>query len=380
MKKIKIFAMIFAACVAMSGCGAGEEEISVRDVKIRADNFKTLGRVYFDDDAACCALSGTGLEFSFTGTECTVTVEGDSMAGPGNADSNARIGIYLNGERVVDDMIDQPSETYEVLRTDIETEAQIKIVKLSESANSTFRITGITLNGTAPKPVENNQHLIEFIGDSITCGYGVDDPDPNHHFSTRTEDCTKAYAYKTAEKLGADYSLVSYSGYGIISGYTGGDEPLSAQTVPQYYSKYGYSWSKNDSFDPASVEYDFKRQPDVVVINLGTNDSSYCRNIPERCEVYKSAYVDFLKDIRKNNPDSTIIVALGIMGQELYSYAEQAAADYTAETGDTNIASMMFDNQNQQTDGVAADWHPTESTHDKAAEKLAGFIREKMGW
>ena len=125
MKKIKIFAMIFAACVAMSGCGAGEEEISVRDVKIRADNF-------------------TGLEFSFTGTECTVTVEGDSMAGPGNADSNARIGIYLNGERVVDDMIDQPSETYEVLKTDIETEAQIKIVKLSESANSTFRITGIT--------------------------------------------------------------------------------------------------------------------------------------------------------------------------------------------------------------------------------------------
>lgn len=49
---------------------------------------------------------------------------------------------------------------------------------------------------------------MEFIGDSITCGYGVDDPDKEHHFKTATEDVTKAYAYKTALALNADYSMV----------------------------------------------------------------------------------------------------------------------------------------------------------------------------
>lgn len=56
--------------------------------------------------------------------------------------------------------------------------------------------------------------------DSITCGYGVDDEDRSHQFSTKTEDATKAYAYKTAQLLNADYSLVSYSGHGVVLGYT----------------------------------------------------------------------------------------------------------------------------------------------------------------
>ena len=48
---------------------------------------------------------------------------------------------------------------------------------------------------------------IEVIGDSITCGYGVDDEDENHQFTTATEDVTKAYAYKTAKALDAEYSI-----------------------------------------------------------------------------------------------------------------------------------------------------------------------------
>ena len=55
------------------------------------------------------------------------------------------------------------------------------------------------------------ERAIEFIGDSITCGYGVDDEVAEHHFATGTEDTTRAYALRTARKLGVDYSLVSLS-------------------------------------------------------------------------------------------------------------------------------------------------------------------------
>ncbi len=375
MKKLLTFMLTAALGLGLAGCGSGE--VKVFD-KYQSSDFKALGRTYFADGKIYCALSGTGVEFKFHGSECTVTVEGDGNAANfSQADNFARIGIYLNGERVVDDMIDRASETYTVLNSDVETDATVKIVKLSESAMSTFAITDITINGGGPEPTENKDLLVEFVGDSITCGYGVDDLDPNHHFATRTEDCTKAYAIKTAELLDADYSLVSFSGYGIISGYSDGQTKISAQTVPQYYEKYGYSWSAPNGFVPADVNWGFGRKPDVVVINLGTNDDSYCKNIPERCDEFRTEYVKFLKTVRKDNPDAVIVCALGIMGQNLYPSVEAAVNDFCAETGDEKVYSMMFDNQNQA-DGIAADWHPSEVTHGKAAEKLAEFIRGRL--
>ena len=140
---------------------------------------------------------------------------------------------------------------------------------------STVGIKEIRCVGSAIKPTEKKDMLIEFIGDSITCGYGIDDPDKDHHFVTATEDVTKAYAYLTAKTLDADYSMLSFSGYGIISGYTDNDNKVSAQTVPQFYTKLGYSWGKNGDFSPQESEWEFSgRQPDLVVVNLGTNDES----------------------------------------------------------------------------------------------------------
>ena len=345
-------------------------------VELKEENFKELGRTYYLDNKIYCALSGTGAEFTFTGTACTVTIEGDNNStNPSSKDAHARVGIYVNGERVVDDMIDNAQETYEVFKSDSEQTVDVKIVKLSESPHSTFAISDITVTGRDVKPAEDKERLIEFVGDSITCGYGVDDEVKEHNFSTTTEDVTRAYAYKTAGLLDADYSMVSFSGYGIISGYSDGETKVSAQTVPQYYTKLGYSWSGNGMFSPAMLDWDFsKRQPDVIVINLGTNDDSYCKNIEERCLEYQQEYVNFLKTVRENNPDAVIIGALGVMGQNLCPYVEAAIAQYSEETGDTNVSYLMFDQQDQR-DGLAADWHPTETTHEKAAQKLAEKIK-----
>lgn len=379
----KIVVLLSTLCLLLlaTACTSSDNgELSMIPIDLIDKNFKELGRVYYTDDKIYCALSGSGVEFTFTGIECTVTVVGDS--GSSNlsmADSQVRVAIYVNGERVIDDMIDNPTETYEVFQSDTEESVDVKIIKLSESANSTFAISEVTVIGRDIAPAEDKERLIEFIGDSITCGYGVDDEDRSHHFSTKTEDITKTYGYKTAEALDADYSMVSFSGYGIISGYSDGSRKVSEQTLPQYYTKLGYSWTSNKGFVPSDIEWEFERQPDVIVINLGTNDSSYCRNLPDRCAEYQQEYVEFLKLVRNNNPDATIIGVLGIMGQELYPYVEAAIKQYTEETGDKNVTYLMFDNQSEA-DGIAADWHPTESTHAKASAKLVEKIKEVMGW
>ena len=349
------------------------------NIELNKGNLKELGRTYCHDNKLYCALSGSGAEFTFTGTACSVVVEGDSSsADPAAKEIWTRVAIYVNGERVIDDMIDLPEKTYFVFKSDTEQFVDVKIIKLSESAHSTFAIKDITVMGRDVKPAENKKLFIEFVGDSITCGYGVDDEVAEHHFTTATEDVTKAYAYKTAELLNADYSMVSYSGYGIISGYTEENAKVTEQTVPQYYTKLGYSWTSNGSFVPSEIEWDFgKRQPDFVVINLGTNDDSYCKNIEERCLEYRQEYVNLLKTVREKNPDAVIIGALGIMGQNLCPHVEAALKQYTEETGDTDVEFLSFDNQ-LESDGFAADWHPTERTHEKAARKLADKVRSKV--
>ena len=344
------------------------------------ENVKPLGRTWQREDSLWLAFSGAGAEFAFTGSFCRLTIAGDSTSlDPENTANHARVAIYADGIRVADELIDLPERTCTVV-DGAAGEHVIRIVKLSETAMSTCGIKLIETDGEI-RPTPGKAHLVEFVGDSITCGYGVDDEDPEHHFLTGTEDVTRAYAYKTARMLDADYSLVSISGYGIISGYTAtAEEPVTAQLIPSYYGKLGFSYGEYAGIPPADIEWDFTaRQPELIVLNLGTNDDSYCLDHADRQEHYCAEYVKFLRTIREKNPCAKILCVLGMMGDRLYPFVEKAAAAYAASTGDTNIACMPFTPQLEE-DGRAADYHPTEVTHQKAAEKLVSHIRSLMNW
>ena len=66
------------------------------------ENVKLFGRAYYDDfdEELICAYSGTGCEFSFTGTSVKFNLKGDSAAKANNEDNAARYAIYVDGERV----------------------------------------------------------------------------------------------------------------------------------------------------------------------------------------------------------------------------------------------------------------------------------------
>ncbi len=338
-------------------------------------NVRLIGRTLTENDTLWLAQSASGIEFTCTGTHATVDIKGDGAA-LGNVDSRARFAVYIDGERVLDEMIDSAEKTYDLFKSETEKEVTVKILKLSESANSTFGISGITVEGgdkVAPTPAKDMK--IEFIGDSITCAYGVDDEVKEHHFSTTTEDATKSYAYKTAQILGADYSLVSYSGFGIISGYTTKDKNTGS-LLPPVYEQFAKTWGSSGSYFDETTPWDFGSfVPDYIVINLGTNDYSYTGGKKEKKEEFIEGYKEFLKTVRKDNPDSFIICSLGIMGANLFTSIEKAVAAYTEETGDTNLTTFRFEQQNGDKNGIAADWHPAEGSHQDAAEALSEFIK-----
>lgn len=387
----KMLAMVLACTVLFSACGqSGTEgtpsqseetmELTEKTFTPSAEYVKTLGRTEYLQDTLWMVLSGTGAEFTFTGTKAVISMQADSSL-MGGLDNQARIAIFVNDECVVDDMIDNLTESYTVFESEEPAECVVKVIKLSEAPMSSVGIKKIEVTSIGDiKPTAQKEHLIEFIGDSITCGYGVEDEVKENHFSTKTENVMKAYAYKTAMALDADYSMVSYSGHGIITGYTTSGEKVTEQLVPSYYSKLGYTYTSYLGQSAIDVEWDFsKRQPDLIVINLGTNDESYAGSDAAKREEYVTGYVAFLKEVRKLNPDATILCTLGIMGDGLYTSVQKAVEQYKTETGDTNIDSMKFDVQSPS-DGYAADWHPTETTHTKEAEKLTAKIREIMGW
>lgn len=370
-------------CVMLAGCGSSDSEAASSNIESEAEemnklfNVKKIGRTYETEDQLWLGLSGSGAEFEFTGDTLKITAVGN-MSGENN---RPRLAVYVDGERKVDEMLSDTPTDLEI-KGKGDAPVNVQIIKLSEAAQSCCSITGIDAGGGSIKPAADKAHKIEFIGDSITCGYGVDDEDQNHHFETSTEDCTKAYAYKTAQLLDADYSLVSYSGYGIISGYTDSGKKVPAQQVPKYYEKLAFTHSKGfGKIKPDTLDWDFSLfQPEAVVINLGTNDASYTGSDTERKEDYVTSYVKFLKTIREKNPGARIYCTLGIMDSRLNSSVEEAAKAYTDETGDDNIRTFLFKMQDAQNDGLAADWHPTEKTHQKSAEALADFIKTDLGW
>ena len=352
---------------------------------------KKLGRTAYHEDTGTlwCSLSGSGVEFYAAGKRCTLTLTADAAYSGGDAVA-ARYAVYVDDTLVEDAQLLE--ETKEVAFDISPDGCTVKLIKLSESAQSSMGISGIRIEYAkkAAARMENPEMIaanaryqdrfIEFIGDSITCGYGVDGVYGKDVFKTANENVTKAYGYLAAAALNADYSMVSYSGHGILSGYTSQGKLNQSQLVPKYYGQVGHCSALVEGKHKIQDDlWDFSRQPDLIVINLGTNDASYTGGDAKLQKEFAAAYTEFLKKVREKNPDAPILCTLGIMGQTLCDAIDLAVTGYSEETGDNNINTMRFEMQ-QEADGYGVDWHPSAVTHQKAADQLTAFVRQWLGW
>ena len=113
---------------------------------------------------------------------------------------------------------------------------------------------------------------------------------------------TKSYSLIFADMLNAEVNMVCWSGNGIISKWVEdtATEPLADDLMPVLYPYTDFSLCKRlYGDDPSKYEkWDFSSfVPDMIILNLGTNDCSWCKDIPERKESFKRLYTAFLKSI-----------------------------------------------------------------------------------
>lgn len=334
---------------------------------------KLIGRTLHKNDVTWLVHSGAAAEFTVTASKASVTLAGDGCV-HSEEKYRPRYAVFVDGELIEDKVLDTEEKEIELFSGSTKRTATVKVIHLSEANNGAIGVKSINAGtGSSVKPTPNKKYLVEFIGDSITCGYGVEAKSNGDQFSTSTENFMKSYAYLAAEQIGVDYSAVSYSGYGVTSGYTS-DAQNRDQLVPDYYNYVG-------RLDDYKVAWDFdRRQPDAVVINLGTNDSSYVsKDVEGRSADFEKDYYDFLTQVREKNPDAAIVCTVGTMGgDEVYAIIEKTVEKYISQTGDKKISYFHSTVQNPA-NGYGADWHPSEKTQQLSAYVMADKLCDALG-
>ena len=331
---------------------------------------RPVGRTLWYDNVRWFSLSGCGAEFSCVAdwAELTLTVA-QSYAVAYN--HRPRVAVFVNGELAEEQTLDDEYETILLDLSAVEGEAVIKVIKLTESMYSCVGLSEIRVYADAAViPTRQPDMLLEFIGDSITAGYGLDADNPYGQFSTRTENYMGTYAYLTGEAIGAESYGVAYSGYGVLSAFTD-----NGVIRPDYVLSKCYNKTLTNLILPEGVsdEWTFlSPKPTMIIINLGTNDASYCYTA-ERRAAFVTAYRELLTLVRRDNPGVPIVCVLGDMNNSMFPYITQAALEYQVETGDNLVTctSLTFEMERL---GSTTNGHPNRASNELAAQALTSFL------
>lgn len=319
-------------------------------------NFSDLKRVKFD-------WPGVIISAKFIGTSCSVRLD--------DGKNEYAVIIDNNAPKILST---DTSKIYKVASgLNDSIPHTIILQKRTEALVGKGIFCGFVLdqNGSLIKPDERPGRRIEFIGNSITCGYGNEGESTDCHFTPQTENANLSYASITARALQADYHLIAFSGKGVVRNY-GDPQKISQYTLPSIFDRI----CVYDSIP----KWNFKSWiPQVVVINLGTNDFS-TKPYPDK-DVFQKTYIDFINRIRSLYQDVTIFTIVGPMiGEPCTGYVKEIV------TNDQRLKREkdLFFVEIKRTDLAAEDWgcdtHPNIFGMQKMADILIPKIKLRMNW
>ena len=248
--------------------------------------------------------------------------------------------------------------------------AGVHTISLVKATEGFVGITQFVRFEAAGKLLKNLpfKRRIEVIGDSISCGYGNEGANQNEHFSPKTENAYYTYGAIAARSLHADYDCVAFSGRKM----------WPDNTIGELYDR-------SLTFDADST-WDFSRwTPDVILINLATND--FGKAIPDK-DGWTNGYEAFIKRLRTHYPTAMIYCAIGPMMADssatnkplttLRDYISIIKRDLSSD-GDARIRVIDFGTQDPK-NGLGSDWHPNIKTHELMADQLDATLRKDMSW
>lgn len=308
-------------------------------------------------------------QFGWTGSQIELDFEGTAIDGVFALTEGPSAGLTVIVDGTPHFLKIIPEETSYVLAKGLSPDEHhhIAIFKRNEGGLGTVQFKNFHLSEGAKvfKPAELERKIM-VIGDSITCGYGSEAATNEEGNTVENENGYMSYAAIAARSLNADIMMVCWSGRGIIRNY--GAEGDKLEKMPELFNR--------TLPTQKTPEWDHSRfVPDVVVINLGTNDMNTTGDKPPLDkEAYMSAYKTFLARLKVFAPNAKFILSIGPMTFEPVSEWLPELA-----TEDSTISVLTYEGFSGPED-IGGHWHPTVLKHTKMTTELAAEIQKTTGW
>ncbi|MBO4591050.1 MAG: hypothetical protein J5684_00615 [Eubacterium sp.] len=324
-----------------------------------AKYFGLTGRIIRKDGKLVLGYTNSSVEMLVQGT----SISADLETGDNDPVNQPGLRIYVDGMPVKEIVLTESSQNISLASFD-EGVHRVKIVKITEAAMSYVAIKMLYVDGMLlPVEKDTSRKKAQFIGDSISCGFGVLG-EPEQDYSLRLEDGEKSYAAFLAEKCNWEAEWVSVSGYGMFVEYTGD----RVNVLPNVYPYTNYFYDKEEREDYTRFV------PDYIFINLGTNDGGHLNEKLIK-EGFESAYENFLYTLRMAYDKAAIICVAGTLDSGVFKYVAEVV-EKVRQKGFENVYAYELPYHDTLNDGVACG-HPTEATHKKDADRIYEFMKRE---
>ena len=250
---------------------------------------------------------------------------------------------------------------------------RIMVYKRTEGEQGTATVYQFLTNksGALRKCPGTPFRKIEFIGNSITCGFGTEVTDGKAPFLPSTENSNHSYASIVSRYFNADDHLIAHSGRGVVRNY--GDKNAVSDVSTTMQRLFLQTFDTN-----STISWDFSQwKPDVVVIKLGTNDLSNPNICPTE-EQFVTGYLDLIASVRKVYGNIPVICMSSCMsGEKLYQYVQQVVKQ--CDDKNVHFVGVLPSLLNIATD-FGACYHPNYEGQKKMASILIPSLSTIMGW
>jgi hypothetical protein len=212
---------------------------------------------------------------------------------------------------------------------------------------------------------------LEFIGDSYTCGYGIDAPTKEEKFSPETENASRSYAAIVSRYFDADYIAVAHSGMGIARNY---NSKFPKWHMPdRYLQTFDMDSTQANRWDATKSDF----HPAMTVIYLGPNDFSV--SLQPKYENYRDNYYRLIKSIKANYGEDHPVLCVAAKS---YEYLGEYVRELAKNSGMKNVNYLVYcpAQHNHTNEDLGADVHPNYNGQKKKAYSIIPYIATITGW
>jgi lysophospholipase L1-like esterase len=355
------FAITFILLVLASGESYGYTKLTDT---IFAAQLKPIGRTVINKQHQLELItSAAHFGFGFKGTECAVYAT-IAVAGQHNYLQYELDGVYQKRVRI-DGGVTAPV----IIKADGPGKHRVWIYKATEAHTGAVIISKIAAPGIKSLAIPKLP-LIEFIGNSITCGAAADDSEipcgtgeyHDHH------NAYMAYGPRVSRALNANFVLASVSGIGIYRTWN-----RNGPSMSQVYENADFQVNNPQKWNFNTYS------PKIVSIALGTNDMSKGDGSPRATFdtlQFVADYVKFVQLVKSKYPKARIALLSSPMIRDtsntilqhcLISIKKQIDTVYP---NDKPVATFFF----KPMDAHGCSGHPSVADHQILAEELKPFF------